>query len=116
MGKVIIANPDDAHKIVSKKEAVKDCAICHAPSAILKASLEINRLGEKPEKFELERETLKSFKVIPNIKEFYVLGLTKINILDILFVIALIAGVCVAGGHIFLRIITTPIRRKRRGG
>jgi hypothetical protein len=116
MGKVIIANPDDAHKIVSKKEAVKDCAICHAPSAILKASLEINKLGEKPEKFELEREALKSFKAIPNIKDFYVLGLTKINILDILFVIALIAGAGVAGGHIFLRIITTPIRRKRRGG
>ena len=115
-GKLVIMSPNDAHKITSKKEAVKDCAICHSPEAVFKGRLEINRLGEKSEKFELEKAALNSFKAIPNIKDFYVLSLTKINILDTLFILAVIAGVAVAGGHIFLRIITAPIRRKRRGG
>ncbi len=113
-GKLVMENSNEAHKIISKKEAIKDCAICHSPKALVKGRLEINRLGEKSEKFELERATLNSFKSIPNIKDFYVLSLSKINILDTLFILAVIAGVAAAGGHIFLRIITLPIRRKRR--
>ncbi|PMP94549.1 MAG: cytochrome c family protein [Thermodesulfobacterium geofontis] len=115
MGKLVMVNSDDAHKIVSKKESVKDCAFCHNPEAIFKGRLEINKLGEKPEKFELERSAVNSAYTIPNIKDFYVLGLTKINILDTLFIIALIAGAGVAIGHVFLRIITIPIRRRRGG-
>jgi len=115
-GRLDIVNGNDAHKILTKQGAIKDCAFCHNPETQFVGKLEINKEGEKPEKIGLERNAVNSVYAIPNIKDFYVLGLTKINILDILFVIALIAGAGVAGGHIFLRIITTPIRRKRRGG
>lgn len=115
-GSLDIVNVNDAHKILSKKGAIKDCAFCHSPSAQFTGRLIINKEGEKAEKIALERSAVNSAYAIPNIKDFYILGLTKINILDMLFVIALIAGAGVAGGHIFLRIITRPIRRKRRGG
>lgn len=115
-GKLDIVNPNDAHKIISKESAIKDCAFCHNPKTSFIGKLEINKEGEKGERIDLEKNTVNSVYAIPNISNFYVLGLTKISILDTLFIIALIAGAGVAAGHIFLRIITTPIRRKRREG
>ncbi len=115
-GKLDIVNPNDAHKIISKKGAIKDCAFCHNPETPFVRKLEINKEGEKGERIDLEKNAVNSVYAIPNISDFYVLGLTKISILDTLFVIALIAGAGVAAGHILLRIITTPIRRKRKEG
>lgn len=115
-GKIDVLNPNDAHKIGPKDKSIKDCAYCHNTRALFKGKLEINREGEKPLKFEVENKALNSIYTIPNIKDFYVLGLTKIKILDILFFIALIGGIAVPIGHIAIRILTAPIRKKRREG
>ncbi|WP_460178004.1 cytochrome c family protein [Thermodesulfovibrio hydrogeniphilus] len=115
-GRIDIAIANDAHKIEAKDKAIKDCAVCHNPSAPFTGKLEINQEGAKPVKFALETKTVNSAFAIPNIKDFYVLGLTKIKILDTLFFLALLAGIAVPIGHITLRILTAPIRRKRREG
>lgn len=115
-GRIDVLNPNDAHKIESKDKTIKDCSYCHNPDASFKAKFELNKEGAKPLKFDLDNKALNSAYAIPNIKDFYVLGLTKIKILDVLFFIALLAGVAVPVGHITLRILTAPIRRKRREG
>lgn len=115
-GRIDVINSNDAHKIEPKSKAIKDCAACHDPSASFAAKIEINREGGKAVKFDLERSAINSAYAIPNIKDFYVLGLTKIKILDILFFVALLGGVAVPVGHLTLRILTAPIRRKRREG
>lgn len=115
-GRLDLVNANDAHKILSKDSAVKDCAVCHDPEAQFTGRIEINKEGEKAEKIALERTAVNSFYAIPNIKDFYVLGLTKIDILDTLFIIGLIAGIGVVAGHVFLRIITIPVRRKKKEG
>lgn len=115
-GRIDVLNPNDAHKIEPKSKAIKDCATCHSPAASFTAKLEINREGQKTAKFDLENKALNSAYAILNIKDFYILGLTKIKILDILFFIALLGGIAVPVGHLILRILTSPIRRKRREG
>ncbi|GAQ94059.1 doubled CXXCH domain-containing protein [Thermodesulfovibrio aggregans] len=115
-GRIDVLNPNDAHKIESKEKSIKDCSYCHSSGAQFKSKLEINQEGTKPIKLELDRKALNSAYAIPNIKDFYVLGLTKIKILDILFFVALLGGIAVPVGHITLRILTAPIRRKRKGG
>ncbi|WP_051920801.1 multiheme c-type cytochrome [Thermodesulfobacterium hydrogeniphilum] len=115
-GRLDIINANDAHRIVSKKDAIKDCTVCHNPQAKFVGKFEINKEGAKPEKINMERKVVNSIYAIPNIRDFYVLGLTKITILDIIFVLAALGGLAFAFGHLGLRIITTPIRRKRRGG
>ncbi|MCX7988568.1 MAG: cytochrome c family protein [Thermodesulfovibrio sp.] len=115
-GRIDVLNPNDAHKIEPKNKSIKDCAYCHNPKASFKAKLEVNKEGDKPIKFEVDSKALNAAYAIPNIKDFYVLGLTKIKILDILFFIALLGGIAVPVGHITLRILTAPIRRKRREG
>ncbi len=115
-GRLDVVNANDAHKILSKDRAIKNCATCHDPKAKFAGRLEINQENGKVERIALEKNAVNSVYAIPNIKDFYVLGLTKIKILDLLFVIALIGGAGIVAGHVFLRIVTTPIRRKRRGG
>lgn len=115
-GRVDIAQPNDAHRITAKAQAVKDCEACHNPKAEFSGRLEINREGAKPVKFDLDRKAFNSVYSIPNVSDFYILGSTKINIFDILFLLALAAGLAVALGHITLRILTAPIRRRRREG
>lgn len=115
-GRIDVINSNDAHKIEPKSKAIKDCAACHNPSASFAAKIEINREGGKAVKFDLESKAVNSAYAIPNIKDFYVLGLTKIKLLDILFFLALLGGVAVPIGHLTLRILTAPIRRKRREG
>ncbi len=107
-GKIDVLDKNAAHKIMSKNFALKDCAGCHSPSANFKVSLK----GEIP----VERAAINSFNIIPNMRDFYAIGLTKVKALDIVFVLAVLAGLGFAFGHIGLRIITTPIRRKRREG
>lgn len=115
-GRVDIVESNDAHRITAKAKAVKDCEACHSPGAEFSGRLEINREGAKSIKFDLDRKAFNSVYSIPNISEFYILGSTKINIFDILFLLALAAGLAVAVGHITLRILTAPIRKKRREG
>lgn len=115
-GRIDVLDPNDAHKIEPKSKTVKDCAVCHSSGAQLSGKIEINKEGTKAVKFDFERTALNSVYAIPDIKDFYVLGLTKIKILDILFFIAVLGGIAVPVGHITLRILTAPIRRKRREG
>lgn len=113
-GRIDVLNPDDAHKIEPKDKAIKDCAYCHNVNAQFKGKFEINRAGEKALKFAIEDKVLNSAYAIPNIKDFYVLSLSKLKILDILFFLALLGGIAVPIAHIILRILTAPIRRKKR--
>jgi len=115
-GRIDVVEPNDAHKIVAKAQTVKDCATCHNTKTNFSGKLEINKEGTKPAKYELETKAFNSAYSIPNISDFYVLGTTKIKILDILFFIALLGGIAVPIAHITLRILTAPIRRKRREG
>jgi predicted CXXCH cytochrome family protein len=107
-GKIDVSDKNAAHKILSKNFALRNCAGCHNPSANFKVTLE--------KKVPVERAAINSFNIIPNMRNFYAIGLTKVRILDIIFVLAVLAGLGFAFGHIGLRIITTPIRRKRREG
>ncbi len=115
-GRLDVVNANNAHKILSKNRAIKNCATCHDPEAKFVGRLEINEENGKVERIALEKSAVNSAYAIPNIKDFYVLGLTKISLLDLLFVVALIAGAGVVIGHVSLRIITIPVRRKRREG
>ncbi len=115
-GRIDVLNANDAHKIESKDKAIKDCAYCHNPNSSFKVKVEINKEGAKPVKLETDSKVLNSAYAIPNISDFYVLSLTKIKVLDMLFILALLGGIAVPIGHITLRILTAPIRRKKREG
>jgi len=113
--KMAVVNPNDAHKIEPKNKAIKDCTVCHNIKSDFITELGLKKDG-KVQKIAVDKKAMNSINVVPNVRHFYVLGLTKIKIFDTLFVLGIIAALGIAFGHLGLRIITTPIRRKRRGG
>ncbi len=96
----------DAHEIMPKNMAVRKCVSCHSPSAKFKVSLE--------DKMPVNRTVLGSIYNLENMKDFYVLGLTKIRVMDILAILAVICGAGFVVGHVGLRILFTPIRNRRK--
>jgi len=115
-GRIDILNPNDIHKISSKNGAIRDCKYCHSIKAKFEGRIEITRAGKKPVEIKADRAVINTFFAVPNIRDFYVLTLGKIKILDLLFFLALAAGLAVPAGHLTLRILTAPIRRRRREG
>jgi mono/diheme cytochrome c family protein len=118
IGKIDVRTATEAHMIDGKAYAVKDCDKCHRPGAeFFKDDFVVIKRGEG--NFLLlkaKREVLNSIYTILPVRKFYALGSTRVKLLDILFIIALIGGIAVPIGHLSLRIITSPLRALRRMG
>ena len=113
-GRLVMADPNSAHEILSKSYAWKTCSKCHNVNAGFVGRFELASTNLKSWNVPLSKGALNSVYAIPVVRHFYVLGLTKISILDILFGLAVLGGLAFGLGHLTLRIITTPIRRKRQ--
>ncbi len=117
-GKMDVSKATEAHQIVSKKEAVRDCEKCHHPEAEFfeNVMIAIKRSDGKTTLLQAKKEVLNSLYTILPVSKFYALGSTNVKLFDILFIIALIGGIAVPIGHITFRIITSPLRSLRRMG
>lgn len=113
LGKIDVFNPSDAHRVEPKSQSIRECSYCHNPHAKFRSKLEILREDAVPLRIEVDREAINSYKAIPNVRDFYVLSLSKIEILDTLFLIALIGGLALPLAHITLRVLTAPIRKRK---
>jgi hypothetical protein len=118
IGKIDVRTATEAHMIDSKAEAVRDCDKCHSPeAAFFKDNFVVIKSGESDLLLlKAKSEVLNSIYTILPVRKFYALGSTRVKLLDILFIIALIGGIAVPIGHMGLRIITSPIRALRRMG
>jgi predicted CXXCH cytochrome family protein len=116
VGRMDIRKGTDPHQLALKSDAVKDCERCHrADSEFFKhVSVAVIRADGKPTIFEAKQEVLGSLVSLLPLSNFYVLGSTRIWLLDILFILAVLGGVSVPVAHIMLRILTIPIREARR--
>jgi hypothetical protein len=118
MAEMDVSNAVEAHKIGAKADAVKDCVKCHHPEAELfkDVFIVLEKNGGKPIVIKADREVLNSVYTILPVSKFYALGSSSVEILDILFIVALLGGLAVPIGHISLRVITSPIRSLRKMG
>ncbi len=97
---------------VTKGKAIKNCETCHSiNSPFFK---DVRLLFTKPDGsvdfVPVTRNVLESFHVT----HFYVLDATRVRILDIIGILIVLGGMAFAGGHMTLRILTIPLRRKKR--
>ena len=113
-----VQKPRKRTMIGGKAEAIKDCAKCHQPEAELfkNVFIVIRKAGGKPIVLKANRDVLNSVYTILPVSKFYALGSSSVELLDILFVVALLGGIAVPIGHISLRIITSPLRALRKNG
>lgn len=124
LGRMDVSTGIEAHQLSVKKDAVRQCESCHQQNsdffktvtvAIVKADGRLTRYTAKP-------EVLGSVISLLSLKQFYVLGSTRLKILDWLGLAMVAGGMMVPVAHLTARILTSPIReakrlnRLRRGG
>jgi predicted CXXCH cytochrome family protein len=105
-----------AHMLSLKKDAVRDCDSCHtAGSDFFKTvTVAIVRADGRLKEYKANPDVLGSMISVAALKQFYVLGSTRLKILDWIGILMVFGGMSVPLAHITLRILTTPIREAKR--
>ena len=115
-GRMDVSNGSEAHQLSFKKNAVKECENCHSQEsdffksvtvAVVKADGRLTRYKAKP-------EVLGSMFSLLSLRQFYVLGSTRLKVLDWIGILMVFGGMSVPIAHITLRAITSPIREAKR--
>lgn len=115
-GRMDVRKGIEPHQLALKTVAVKECEKCHhAESDFFNyVSVAIIRADGRPALFEAKQEVLGSLVSLFPLSQFYVLGSTRIWLLDILLILAVLGGAAFPVGHILLRILTVPVREAKR--
>jgi len=116
LGKMELSDGSEAHMLSAKKNAVRECESCHSANsaffktvtvAIVKANGDLVRYKARP-------EVLGSMISLASLRQFYVLGSTRLKILDWIGVLMVFGGMSVPIAHFAIRILTSPIREAKR--
>lgn len=115
-GRLDVTKGTELHQLSAKERAVRECAQCHRADSefFRKVSIVLLKTDGRPILFNAKQEVVGSLFTVLPVSEFYAVGATRVKLLDILFIVAIVGGVAVPVGHITLRIITSPIRRRRK--
>ncbi len=107
-GRLDVLTGAEAHKIAPSSEAISDCKTCHQAGAKPFQSVTISVASPSgiPIRFGVNKEVLNSAVSISSIGGFYAIGGTRITILDVLLVLALLGGIGGSMAHWGLRWIS----------
>jgi hypothetical protein len=103
-GRLEVANEIDAHRLAASSEAVRSCENCHNVEAIAfqNVTVSISRPDGRKESYKANSNVLNSPISVDSVGGFYAPGGTRIKLLDVLLVLALVAGLAVPIGHFAL--------------
>jgi hypothetical protein len=118
-GRIELRTGVEAHQLSGKIKAIKDCAICHQQGAepFQNVTISIVSADGKPVRYKAQKEVLGSVLSADSLREFYAVGGTRSVLLDILLVLAVLAGLSVPIGHqILKRIVKKQLERDAQQG
>jgi len=103
-GRLEVANDIDAHRLEASTEAVRSCENCHNinAAAFQNVTVSISRPDGRKESYKANNSVLSSPISVDSVSGFYAPGGTRIKLLDVLLVLALVAGLAVPIGHFAL--------------
>lgn len=115
-GRVGLDDGAEAHQLSFKKNAVRECEQCHTSDAdfFKSVTVAVVKADGKLKSFKANPEVLGSVFSMMSLKEFYVLGSTRLKALDWIGILMVFGGMCVPIAHITLRVLTSPIREAKR--
>ena len=116
-GRLEVDSGVDAHQLADKTKAVAQCESCHRAGSdpFQKVTISITGPDGRPVRYAAHREVLSSAISVESIGGFYVIGGTRIKLLDILVVLALLAGVGVPIVHLTLGWLSRKYAKKIGG-
>ena len=106
-GRLEVGSGVEAHQLVAKTKAIKDCDTCHRAGADVfqTVTISIARPDGRPLHHGAQKEVLTSPISVDSVRGFYAIGGTRIKLLDYLFLMALFAGITVPVGHMSLKLL-----------
>lgn len=103
-GRLEVASGPQMHQIADKSKAISECRTCH--NADLKAfqSVTISLVGPEGRRvgYGANADVLNSIISVNSVRGFYAIGGTRIKLLDILLILAILGGGGIAVGHVTL--------------
>ena len=105
IGRLEVRTGAEAHQLTDKTKAIKDCVTCHKQGADAFQNVTISIIGPdgRPVRYEAQKEVLSNPASVDAVGDFYVIGGTRIKLLDALLALAVLAGVSAPVGHLLLR-------------
>ena len=103
-GRLEVGTGPEAHKLADKSKAISDCHTCHSKGSQAFQSVTISLVGPDGRRvgYDANANVLDSPFSLGAVKGFYAIGGTRIKLLDILLILAILGGVGIAVGHVAL--------------
>jgi hypothetical protein len=97
---------------VNRGGANRECEQCHNPQSPFfeEVYITLNKDDGTRERHKVERRVLESYYV----NHFYAIGGTRVRYLDKIGLVLIVGGLGVVAAHLLARIVTAPVRRKRK--
>lgn len=103
-GRLKTSTGAQAHQLTTKDKAISDCRTCHRQNSEAFQSVTISLVGPDGRRvgYGASSDLLSSVISVDSVSGFYAIGGTRIWLLDILLILAVIGGVGIAVGHVAL--------------
>lgn len=104
-GRLDVSTGVEDHQITFANKAISDCATCHREGSAAFQSVSVAVAGPAgiPVRFAADKDVLSSAFSVPSVGGFYAIGGSRITLLDVLLVLALLGGVGGPLGHLTVR-------------
>ena len=103
-GRLEASTGAQAHQLTDKSKAISDCRICHSAGSKAFQNVTISLVEPQGQRlrYGANADVLSSPISLESVGGFYAIGATRIKLLDILLILAVLGGVGVAVGHLTL--------------
>jgi Doubled CXXCH motif (Paired_CXXCH_1) len=103
-GRLEPATAPQMHALADKSKAISDCRTCHREGSQAFQSVTISLVGPDGRRvgYGANANVLSSAFSLGAVSGFYAIGGTRIKLLDILLILAIVGGVGIAVGHVVL--------------
>jgi mono/diheme cytochrome c family protein len=112
-GRIELLDGVESHQLTDHTHAIKECTSCHRQGAepFENVSVSIVSADGKPLRYKAHKEVLSSALSVESLREFYAVGGTRNVLLDVMLLLAVVAGISVPVGHQALKWV---VRRRSR--
>jgi hypothetical protein len=116
LGRMDIMKYSEAHQLSLKKNAIRECESCHSRDSkfFKKVTLAVIKADGGMDRYTAEPDVLTSIISTFSSKQFYVLGGTRVALLDWAGIFVVCCGLLFPVAHITLRVLTAPLRKARK--
>jgi len=117
-GRLEASTGPQAHQLADKSKAISDCRTCHSAGSQAFQSVTISLVKPEGQRvgYGANADVLSSPISLESVGGFYAIGGTRVKLLDILVILAILGGVGFAVGHLILGWIFRYYGLNRPGG